>query len=186
MERRPRICYSVSQKARMWDRWQKGDSLQQIAQLFDRNHSSIERILAETGGMRPDQRRRSRLALTLAELTQSSRRSTCTPPLANEKPARVHGRRHHDLAGDHPWVSLCFAFLGHAPNHSRGKTRAARWRCSADNNINELLENLNGTFHRLRQSSIDEDLFDVISGFEALVGTRQVIARTADYCGDPL
>jgi hypothetical protein len=80
MERRPRICYSVSQKARMWDRWQKGDSLQQIAQLFDRNHSSIERILAETGGMRPDQRRRSRLALTLAELTQSSRRSTCTPP----------------------------------------------------------------------------------------------------------
>lgn len=38
----------------------------------------------------------------------------------------------------------------------------------ADKNINELLEDLNGTFHRLRQSSIDEELFDVISGFEAL------------------
>ena len=38
----------------------------------------------------------------------------------------------------------------------------------ADKNINELLENLNGTFHRLRQSDIDEELFDVISGFEAL------------------
>jgi F-type H+-transporting ATPase subunit gamma len=31
-----------------------------------------------------------------------------------------------------------------------------------------LLEDLNGTFHRLRQSGIDEELFDVISGFEVL------------------
>jgi len=38
----------------------------------------------------------------------------------------------------------------------------------ADKNIDELLENLNGTFHRLRQSGIDAELFDVISGFEAL------------------
>ncbi len=38
----------------------------------------------------------------------------------------------------------------------------------ADKNIDELLESLNGTFHRLRQSSIDEELFDVISGFKAL------------------
>ena len=41
----------------------------------------------------------------------------------------------------------------------------------ADKNIDELLETLHGTFHRLRQSSIDEELFDVISGFEALTGT---------------
>jgi F-type H+-transporting ATPase subunit gamma len=38
----------------------------------------------------------------------------------------------------------------------------------ADKNINDLLEDLNGTFHRLRQSDIDAELFDVISGFEAL------------------
>jgi F-type H+-transporting ATPase subunit gamma len=38
----------------------------------------------------------------------------------------------------------------------------------ADKNIDELLEDLGGTFHRLRQSGIDEELFDVISGFEAL------------------
>ena len=38
----------------------------------------------------------------------------------------------------------------------------------ADKNIDELLEDLNGTFHGLRQSGIDEELFDVISGFEAL------------------
>jgi F-type H+-transporting ATPase subunit gamma len=38
----------------------------------------------------------------------------------------------------------------------------------ADKNIDELLDDLNGTFHRLRQSGIDEELFDVIAGFEAL------------------
>jgi F-type H+-transporting ATPase subunit gamma len=38
----------------------------------------------------------------------------------------------------------------------------------ADKNINDLLEQLNGSFHQLRQSGIDEELFDVISGFEAL------------------
>jgi F-type H+-transporting ATPase subunit gamma len=38
----------------------------------------------------------------------------------------------------------------------------------ADKNIEELLGELTGTFHRLRQDSIDEELFDVIAGFEAL------------------
>ena len=42
----------------------------------------------------------------------------------------------------------------------------------ADKNINELLDDLRGTFHRLRQSSIDEELFDVVSGFEALSPPR--------------
>ena len=42
----------------------------------------------------------------------------------------------------------------------------------ADKNIEELLEDLTGTFHRMRQSSIDEELFDVISGFEALSGAN--------------
>lgn len=73
MKQRPRIYYTESQKALMWERWQKGESLQQIAQLFDRNHSSVQGILAETGGIRPAQRRRSRLALTLAEREEISR-----------------------------------------------------------------------------------------------------------------
>ena len=73
MKQRPRIYYTESQKALMLERWRKGESLQDIAQLFDRNHSSIQRILAETGGIRPAQRRRSRLALTLAEREEISR-----------------------------------------------------------------------------------------------------------------
>ncbi|MDR7666631.1 F0F1 ATP synthase subunit gamma [Methanosarcina sp. Z-7115] len=42
----------------------------------------------------------------------------------------------------------------------------------ADKNIDELLDNLKGTFYRLRQSGIDEELFEVVSGFEALSHPR--------------
>ena len=40
----------------------------------------------------------------------------------------------------------------------------------AEKNIDNSLEDLNRTFHRLRQSGIDEELFDVVAGFEALSG----------------
>lgn len=73
MKQRPRIYYTESQKALMWERWQKGESLQQIARLFDRNHSSVQGILAETGGICPAPRHRSRWALTLAEREEISR-----------------------------------------------------------------------------------------------------------------
>ena len=42
----------------------------------------------------------------------------------------------------------------------------------ADRNIDELLDQLSGSFHQLRQSSIDAELFDVISGFETLSGPQ--------------
>jgi F-type H+-transporting ATPase subunit gamma len=45
----------------------------------------------------------------------------------------------------------------------------------AEKNIEGMLDNLNRTLHRVRQASIDEELFDVIAGFEALrkhKGTR--------------
>ena len=73
MTYRPRTYYTESQKALMWERWQKGDSLQQIAQLFDRNHTSVQGILVRTGGIRPAPRHRSTLALTLAERKEVSR-----------------------------------------------------------------------------------------------------------------
>ena len=77
MKYRTRTNYSESQKALMWDRWQKGDSLHQIAKLFDRYHTSIRGILAETGGIRPALRHRSRLALTLAERGTSPALRAC-------------------------------------------------------------------------------------------------------------
>jgi IS30 family transposase len=73
MKQRRRIYYNEAQKALMWDRWQKGDSMHAIARLFDRGHSSVQGILSETGGIRPAQRKRSRLTLTLAEREEISR-----------------------------------------------------------------------------------------------------------------
>jgi IS30 family transposase len=73
MKQRPRIYYSDSQKALMWERWNKGESLQQIAQLFDRNHGSVRGILLQTGGIRPAKRSRSHLALSLSEREEISR-----------------------------------------------------------------------------------------------------------------
>jgi len=73
MKYRTRIYYSDAQKALMWDRWEKGDSMHAIARLFDRGHGSIQRILMETGGIRPLPRSRSRLSLTLAEREEISR-----------------------------------------------------------------------------------------------------------------
>jgi len=73
MSQRPPTHYTDTQIGLMWDRWQRGESLHQIAQLFDRHHSSVRRILAETGGIRPATRHRSDRTLTLAEREEISR-----------------------------------------------------------------------------------------------------------------
>jgi F-type H+-transporting ATPase subunit gamma len=63
-----------------------------------------------------------------------------------------------------------FVYLFRACAESLASENASRLAAMerADRNISELLETLDGLFHRLRQSGIDEELFDVISGFEAL------------------
>ena len=73
MKQRARIYYTDTDKALMWDCWQKGDSLHAIARLSDRSHSSIAGIFSRTGGIRPPHKKRSRLALTLAEREEISR-----------------------------------------------------------------------------------------------------------------
>ncbi|MGJ7574830.1 IS30 family transposase [Variovorax sp. RB2P76] len=73
MKYRTRTYYTDSQKALMWERWKAGWTLHQIAHLFDRSHGSVRGILAQTGGIRPPERHRSRLALTLAEREEISR-----------------------------------------------------------------------------------------------------------------
>jgi F-type H+-transporting ATPase subunit gamma len=63
-----------------------------------------------------------------------------------------------------------FVILFRACSDSLASENASRLAAMqrAEKNIGEMLEDLNRSFHRLRQSSIDEELFDVISGFEAL------------------
>ncbi|MCP4385538.1 MAG: IS30 family transposase [Hyphomicrobiales bacterium] len=70
---RQRIYFTSSQKAEIWDRWQRGESMSSIGRLFDRGSSSIYPLLSRTGGIRPPERKRSRLALTLGEREEISR-----------------------------------------------------------------------------------------------------------------
>jgi len=73
MTYRTRIKYTPEQKSEMWDRWQRGESLTAIGRAFDRPSSSIFGQLSPTGGIRPPERKRSRLSLTLPEREEISR-----------------------------------------------------------------------------------------------------------------
>jgi IS30 family transposase len=73
MKRRKRIIYTAEQRALMWDRYQQGESLADIARLFGRLHSSIERHIAATGGIRPPERKRPDRCLSLEEREEISR-----------------------------------------------------------------------------------------------------------------
>lgn len=53
MAHRPRIRYTAEQKADIWDRWQRGESMCSIGRVFDRYSSSIFKQLVPTGGIRP-------------------------------------------------------------------------------------------------------------------------------------
>lgn len=73
MSYRTRIYFTAKQRADIWDRWQRGESMSSIGRLFERESSSIYPLLSRTGGIRPPERTRSRLALTLSEREDISR-----------------------------------------------------------------------------------------------------------------
>ena len=49
MKQRRRIYYSASQRAEIWDRWQRGESMSSIGRGFERESSSIFSVLAPSG-----------------------------------------------------------------------------------------------------------------------------------------
>ena len=65
--------FTAVEKAELWDRWQRGESLKGIGRAFGKPSSSIYFQVAPHGGIRPAARRRSRLALTLSEREEISR-----------------------------------------------------------------------------------------------------------------
>jgi hypothetical protein len=73
MKYRRRVFFTDKQKSEIWDRWQRGESMNSIGRGFDRSSSSIYPLLARTGGIRPPDRVRSRLALTLIDREEISR-----------------------------------------------------------------------------------------------------------------
>jgi IS30 family transposase len=68
-----RFGLSAIEKSDIWRRWKVGQSLHEIGRAFDKPHSSIRCLLLPRGGIPPAARRRSRLALTLAEREDISR-----------------------------------------------------------------------------------------------------------------
>jgi F-type H+-transporting ATPase subunit gamma len=75
----------------------------------------------------------------------------------------------HGLIRNYLFVSLFRACTESLASENASRLAAMQ---RAEKNIDELLEDLNRAYHRLRQSSIDEELFDVISGSEALSGQK--------------
>src|SRR5258708_38224408 len=65
--------FTAAEKTELWDRWKRGESLKAIGRAFGKPSSSIYFLVAPHGGIRPAQRRRSRLALTLPEREVISR-----------------------------------------------------------------------------------------------------------------
>lgn len=69
------------------------------------------------------------------------------------------------LVQEHLFISLFHACVESLAAENASRLAAMQ---QAEHNINEMLETLRLDLNRRRQSSIDEELFDVISGFEAL------------------
>jgi F-type H+-transporting ATPase subunit gamma len=75
----------------------------------------------------------------------------------------------HALISEYLFISL-FRACAESLASEHASRLAAMQR--AEKNIGELLEELNRDYHRQRQSGIDEELFDVIAGFEALKSAK--------------
>jgi len=68
-----RFGFSAIEKREVWNRWKAGQSLHEIGRAFDKPHSCIRSVLLPRGGIPPAARRRSRLALTVAERVERRR-----------------------------------------------------------------------------------------------------------------
>ncbi len=74
MTKSKRRYYTDAEKAEMWSRWRKGESMNEIGRLFGiQGHSSIQKIFSETGGIPPAERRRSVRCLSISEREEISR-----------------------------------------------------------------------------------------------------------------
>jgi len=96
---------------------------------------------------------------TLVELPWPTRN---LPEVMGDETATLRG-----LIREYLFVSLFRACAESLASENASRLSAMQ---RADKNIDKLLEDLNETFHRIRQSGIDAELFDVVSGFDALAG----------------
>jgi len=111
----------------------------------------------------------SQRLLPLDEVWRQSLVKTAWPRKIQPQVVNDHSSTMRPLIREYLFISLFRACAESLASENASRLSAMQ---RADKNINELLGNLQSTFHRLRQSSIDEELFDVVSGYEALGGQR--------------
>src|ERR1700732_2846357 len=122
MDQRYHRGFTAAEKAELWDRWQRGESLKAIGRAFGKPSSSIYFQVAPHGGIRPPVRQRSRLVLTLAEREEISRGITAhqsarsmarllgrSPSTVSREISRNGGydRYRAALADEKAWVRAC-------------------------------------------------------------------------------
>ena len=73
MVHRTRLKYTDEMRSYIWDRYQNGDAVTAIGRAFDRPSSSIHKMLARTGGIRPAERKRASTSLSIGEREEISR-----------------------------------------------------------------------------------------------------------------
>ena len=119
MERRFHRGFTAAEKTELWDRWKRGESLKAIGRAFCKESSSIYFLVAPHGAIRPAERRRSGLALTLAEREVISRGVTArrsarfiakllgrSPSTVSREMSRNGGCDHYraTVADDNAWA----------------------------------------------------------------------------------
>lgn len=104
-------------------------------------------------------------ALQILPLDRSWRREKASLPWPTGALPQAIGEVEPALIREYLFVSLFQACAESLASENACRLAAMQ---RAEKNIAELLEQLTSTFHRLRQSSIDSELFDVVAGFEAL------------------
>ena len=147
MEWRFHRGFTAAEKTELWDRWKRGESLKAIGRAFGKQSSSIYFLVAPHGGIRRAERRRSRLALTLAEREVISRGVTAhrsarsIAKLLGRSPSTVsremscnggYDRYRAALADENAWAR------SRRPMNLRSIARASAFRVSTDRNRREL------------------------------------------------
>ena len=143
MEWRFHRGFTAAEKTELWDRWKRGELLKAIGRAFGKQSSSIYFLVAPHGGIRRAERRRSRLASTLAEREVIStgvtahRSTRSIAKLLGRSPSTVsremscnggYDRYRAALADENAWAR------SRRPMNFRSIARASVFRVSTDRN----------------------------------------------------
>lgn len=143
--------YTVSQRAEIWDRWQRGESMSSIGRMFDRRSSSVFSVISPTGGIRPADRKRGSRALSLAEREEISRGLSVSEPL--RAIARRLGRSPSTISREvrrNGGVARYRATASDQAAWDRALHRQCRSSCAANGHRNRLRGGSGAAFPRSR------------------------------------